>query len=264
MTGIKYESMPDGIKIAYREDGADDLGRCGMFWMGGFNSDMAGSKAETLAALARDTRRSAFRYDYSGHGESGGLFVDGTISGWLAQSYHLFTRLAPGRRVIVGSSMGGWLAMLLYRELRLKNPRAYRRVAGLVLLAPAADMTADLMWDVFPDKVREELAEKGVYMRPSPYGEPYAITARLITDGEKHLILSEGLEVECPVRILQGDRDPDVPAAHAVKVFDAIGGSDVTLTVIKGGDHRLSTPGNLALLRETVLRLAERSDGVTV
>ena len=136
----------------------------------------------------------------------------------------MFTRKALGRRIIVGSSMGGWLAMLLYRELQLKNPRAARRIAGLVLLAPAADMTADLMWDSFPDAVKEELAEKGVWMRPSLYGEPYAITARLITDGEQHLILKDGLEVDCPVRILQGDVDPDVPAPHAVKVFNAISG----------------------------------------
>ena len=135
---------------------------------------------------------------------------------------------------------------------------------GLVLLAPAADMTADLMWDVFPDEVRDEMNHKGVWMRPSAYGEPYAITRRLIEDGRRHLLLEEGLEVHCPVRILQGDVDPDVPAAHAVKVFAAVSGPDVTLTLIKGGDHRLSTPGNLALLRETVLRLAERSEGVSV
>jgi pimeloyl-ACP methyl ester carboxylesterase len=160
--------------------------------------------------------------------------------------------------------MGGWLALLLYRHLQRVNPQAARRIMGLVLLAPAADMTADLMWDVFPDEVRDEMNHKGVWMRPSAYGEPYAITRRLIEDGRRHLLLEEGLEVHCPVRILQGDVDPDVPAAHAVKVFGALSGPDVTLTLIKGGDHRLSTPGNLALLRETVLRLAERSEGVSV
>ena len=264
MIDIKFETGPGAVELAYREDGGEDFGRCGFFWLSGFKSDMAGSKAESLAGLARDTRRSAFRFDYSGHGESGGFFVDGTISAWLAEAYHMFTRKALGRRVIVGSSMGGWLALLLYRELQLKNPRAARRVMGLVLLAPAADMTADLMWDVFPESVKEELAEKGVYMRASLYGEPYPITARLIADGEKHLMLKEGLAADCPVRILQGDLDPDVPAPHAVKVFNAIRGGDVTLTFIKGGDHRLSTPGHLALLRETALRLAERADGVNV
>jgi pimeloyl-ACP methyl ester carboxylesterase len=263
MIDIKFETAPDGTEIAYREDGGEDFGRCGLFWLGGFKSDMAGSKAEALASLARDTRRSSFRFDYSGHGSSGGFFVDGTISAWLAQALHMFTRKAAGKRIIVGSSMGGWLAMLLYRALQ-RDPRAARRVAGLVLIAPATDMTADLMWDVFPDSVKEELAEKGVYLRPSEYGEPYPITARLIADGEKHLMLKDGLACDCPVRILQGDIDPDVPPAHGVKVFNAIRGSDVTLTLIKGGDHRLSSPTHLALIRETALRLAERADGVTV
>jgi pimeloyl-ACP methyl ester carboxylesterase len=160
--------------------------------------------------------------------------------------------------------MGGWLALLLYRELRIRNPRAADRIAGLVLLAPAADMTADLMWDEFPDDVRAEILKTGIWQRPSLYGQPYGITHRLIEDGGKHLMLKEGLDVACPVRILQGDADPDVPASHAVKLFGALSGADVTLTLIKGGDHRLSTPGNLTLLRETVLRLAERSDGIRI
>ena len=264
MTDIKFETAPDGTTIAYRTDGRDDFGRCGFVWLGGYKSDMEGSKAEALAALARETRRPSLRFDYSGPGASGGLFVDGTISLWLAQSAHMVLSQAAGPRILVGSSMGGWLALLLYRHLQRAHPQAARRIMGLVLLAPAADMTADLMWDVFPDEVRDEMNRKGVWMRPSAYGEPYAITRRLIEDGRKHLMLEEGLEVHCPVRILQGDVDPDVPAAHAVKVFGALSGPDVTLTLIKGGDHRLSTPGNLALLRETVLRLAERSEGISV
>lgn len=264
MTDIKFENAPDGTPIAYHRDGRDDLGRCGFVWLGGYKSDMEGSKAEALAALARETRRPGLRFDYSGHGASGGLFVDGTISAWLDQSLHMLLAHGQGPRILVGSSMGGWLALLLYRRLRLAHPAAARNIRGLVLLAPAADMTADLMWDEFPDAVRAELTEKGVWMRPSAYGEPYAITRRLIEDGRRHLMLAEGLDVDCPVRILQGDQDPDVPPAHAVKVFGSLRGADVTLTLIKGGDHRLSTPGNLALLRETVLRLAERSEGISV
>jgi pimeloyl-ACP methyl ester carboxylesterase len=264
MPSIKHENAPDGISLAYREDGPEDSARCGTFWLGGFMSGMEGAKAEALAALARDTRHPGFRFDYSGHGASGGEFLDGTMSGWLAQSLHMFTRKAPGRRIVVGSSMGGWLALLLYRELRIRNPRAADRIAGLVLLAPAADMTADLMWDQFTDDVRREILWAGVWQRPSLYGPPYAITHRLIEDGRKHLMLKDGLDISCPVRILQGDSDPDVPASHAVKVFGALRGSDVTLTLVKGGDHRLSTPGNLTLLRETVLRLAERSDGINI
>ena len=264
MTGIKHENAPDGTPLAYREDGPDDIARCGFFWLGGFKSDMQGSKAEALASLAAASRRPGFRFDYSGHGASGGDFLDGTISAWLAQSLHMFTRKAPGRRILVGSSMGGWLALLLYRELAIRNSRAAQRIAGLVLLAPAADMTADLMWEQFSAEVRSQILSTGLWQRPSLYGDPYTITRRLIEDGAKHLMLKDGLDVACPVRILQGDADPDVPASHAVKVFGALRGADVTLTLIRGGDHRLSTPGNLTLLRETVLRLAERSDGINI
>jgi pimeloyl-ACP methyl ester carboxylesterase len=264
MTGIKHENAPDGTPLAYREDGPDDIARCGFFWLGGFKSDMQGSKAEALGSLAAASRRPGFRFDYSGHGASGGDFLDGTISAWLAQSLHMFTRKAPGRRILVGSSMGGWLALLLYRELAIRNPRAAQRIAGLVLLAPAADMTADLMWEQFSAEVRSQILSAGLWQRPSLYGDPYTITRRLIEDGTKHLMLKDGLDVACPVRILQGDADPDVPASHAVKVFGALRGADVTLTLIRGGDHRLSTPGNLTLLRETVLRLAERSDGINI
>lgn len=264
MTDIKFENAPDGTPIAYRLDGKDDLGRCGFVWLGGYKSDMEGSKAEALAALARETRRPGLRFDYSGHGASGGLFVDGTITRWLEQSAHMLLTHGQGPRILVGSSMGGWLALLLYRLLQRTSPAATQNIKGLVLLAPAADMTSDLMWSEFPEEVRRELNEKGVWMRPSAYGEPYAITRRLIEDGRRHLMLEQGLDVQCPVRILQGDADPDVPAAHAVRVFGALRGPDVTLTLIKDGDHRLSTPGNLALLRETVLRLAERSEGIGV
>ena len=264
MNDTQFEVLADGTALAYREDGGEDLGRCGTFWLGGFKSDMEGSKAEALAALARDTRRLAFRFDYSGHGQSGGRFEDGTISAWLDQAVHMFKGKAPGRRIVVGSSMGGWLALLLYRALRIRNPSAARRIMGLVLIAPAADMTSDLMWNVFPEAVKAEIAEQGVFMRPSLYGDPYPITEHLITDGERHLILKDGLDCACPVRILQGDADADVPAAHGLKVFEALSGGDVTMTLIKGGDHRLSAPGQLALIRETVLRLAERADGVSV
>lgn len=264
MTDIKFENLPDGLRLAYQVDGPREAGRCGLVSLGGFKSDMTGAKAETLADLARNTRRACLRFDYSGHGASDGAFADGTISAWLEQSAHMFLTHTRGSQVLVGSSMGGWLAMLLYRRLQRVNSPAARRIAGIVLLAPAADMTADLMWDQFSDEARSELLRAGVCMRPSLYGEPYLITARLIDDGREHLLLQDGLAVDCPVRILQGDHDPDVPASHALKVFAAISGADVTLTLIKGGDHRLSTPGNLALLRETAQRLAERADGVSV
>jgi hypothetical protein len=263
MTDIKFETAPDGTEIAYREDGGEDFGRCGLFWLGGFKSDMAGSKAEALASLARDTRRSSFRFDYSGHGASGGFFVDGTISS-LAGPSHTYVYAEGRRQADYHRLIDGWLA----GDAALPRPAA-RSTYGKARRRPGADCPChrhDGGPDVgrFPDSVKEELAEKGVYLRPSQYGEPYPITARLIADGEKHLMLKDGLDCDCPVRILQGDIDPDVPPTHGVKVFNAIRGSDVTLTLIKGGDHRLSSPGQLALIRETALRLAERADGVTV
>ena len=265
MAEIQFEQMPDGTRIAHREDGGGDtLGRCGFFWLGGFNSDMEGAKAETIATLARDTRRPSLRFDYSGHGKSGGRFVDGTISAWLEQAAHMFTKRSPGRRIVIGSSMGGWLALLLLRKLLAGDRAAAARIAGLVLIAPAADMTADLMWDIFPGEVRSELAAKGVWMRPSLHGDPYPITAKLIEDGHRHLLLRRGLDCPCPARILQGDVDPDVPASHAMKVFEALRGADIALTLIKGGDHRLSAPAQLTAIRATALRLAERADGVSV
>jgi pimeloyl-ACP methyl ester carboxylesterase len=251
--------------IAYRIDGGDDeLGRTGVFWLGGFKSAMIGTKGEAIAELARATRRRALRFDYSGHGESGGLFTDGTITLWLEQAVHMFLSHTRGKRVIVGSSMGGWLALLLAKRLQKEDPSAFRRIAGLVLIAPATDMTQDLMWDEFGDRERRELAETGAYIQPSPYGEPYVITAKLLADGQNHLIFKERLHLPFPVRILQGTEDKDVPASHALKTFEMLQGPDVTLTLIKGGDHRLSTPGQIQLITETVLQLAERADGMRV
>ncbi len=263
MPFVQYDSAgPDRVKLAYIEDGASgDLGQCGLFWLGGFRSDMEGSKAQSLADLAAETRRPSLRFDYAGHGKSGGQFVDGTISAWLAQAIHMFATHTKHKRIIIGSSMGGWLALLLAKAL---PPKHAERIAGLVLIAPAADMTTDLMWNAFTPEVRQTLRDRGVWLRPSAYGEPYPITQKLIEDGLGHLVLPSGIDLDCPVRILQGDADRDVPAAHALKLFSAIRAPDVSLTLIKGGDHRLSSPSNLLLIRETALRLAERADGIMV
>jgi pimeloyl-ACP methyl ester carboxylesterase len=263
MGRIAFDEDLKGFRLAYMRDGAaDDIGPCGFFWLGGYKSEMTGTKAENLADLARSTRRNFFRFDYSGHGQSDGLFIDGTISDWLEQATHMFLRHTQNPRIIVGSSMGGWLALLLAKRLLKEDPVAARRIAGLVLIAPAADMTRDLMWDNFDRDARAELVESGVYRRPSAYGEPYAITLRLLEDGTQHLLLEEGITLPMPVRILQGSADQDVPPAHAVKTFEAITASDVTLTFLKDGDHRLSTSVQLRIIQETVLQLALRADGV--
>ena len=263
MSDIQFETREDGIRLAFREGGGEDHARCGFFWLGGFKSDMSGSKAEAIAGLANATMRPCLRFDYSGHGQSDGLFTDGTISAWLDEARHFFEKSGPGRRIVIGSSMGGWLALLLLRRLMIEDAAQARRIAGLVLVAPAADMTADLMWDGFSPRIRAELAETGLHLRPSLYGEPYPITMALIDDGRRHLMLHKGLDCPCPLRILQGDADPDVPATHAVRLFEILRGEDITLTLIKGGDHRLSQPAQLALMCDTALRLAEQADEIS-
>lgn len=257
----RQHAMPDGTQIAWVADGPapEDSKSCGTFWLGGFKSDMRGTKAEVLADHARRSGRSFVRFDYSGHGESGGLFVDGTISAWLDQAHAVFNAHAGGQRVLVGSSMGGWIAMLLAR--RLIEAGQADRLGGLILVAPATDMTCDLMWDKYGEDFRDELIRLGKYERPSEYSdEPYVITRALIEDGKHHLMLKAGLDVPCPVRILQGEDDPDVPWQHAMKVYQSLRGDDVTFALIKGGDHRLSTARDLALLEETADALCARAD----
>lgn len=264
MANTVYDDSLGTSSLAYRIDGGDDeLGLTGLFWLGGFKSAMTGTKGEAMADLARATRRRSLRFDYSGHGESAGLFTDGTITLWLEQSVHMFLRHTKGKRVIVGSSMGGWLALLIVKRLQAEDPSAFRRISGLVLIAPATDMTQDLMWDEFGENAKQELAETGAYVRPSGYGEPYVITAKLLADGQKHLILKHPLNLPFPVRILQGTDDTDVPVSHAIKTFDMLTGPDITLSLIKGGDHRLSTPAQIQLIQETVLNLVNRADGVS-
>jgi pimeloyl-ACP methyl ester carboxylesterase len=263
MANTLFDDKLGTTSLAYRIDGGDDeLGFTNMFWLGGFKSAMTGTKAEALADMARATRRRCLRFDYSGHGQSAGLFTDGTISLWLEQSVHMFLTHTRGKRIIVGSSMGGWLALLLAKRLMQEDAAAFRRIVGIVLIAPATDMTKDLMWDNFGSAEKQELANTGAYIQPSTYGEPYVITAKLLADGQDHLLFKDKLHLPCAVRILQGTDDADVPAAHAVKTFDMLTGPDISLNLIKGGDHRLSTPGQLQIITETVLRLAERADGI--
>jgi pimeloyl-ACP methyl ester carboxylesterase len=220
----------------------------GLVWLGGFKSDMGGTKAVALDQWAEARGRACLRFDYSGHGESGGRFADGTISRWLAESLAVFTAFCEGPQVLVGSSMGGWLALLLARELRrIPSPKA--SVAGMVLIAPAADFTEVLMWKRFPEEIRHEIETKGAWERPSQYSdEPYLITKGLIEDGRRHLLLGGLIETGCPVRILQGVQDPDVPWSHAVELVSRLSQDDVVLTLVKDGDHRLSRPEDIERL----------------
>ncbi|MBV9632464.1 MAG: alpha/beta hydrolase [Xanthobacteraceae bacterium] len=211
----------------------------GIFWLSGFKSDLRGTKAQALAAWARNANRACVRFDYSGHGQSGGEFLDGTMTRWLEESVAVFEHFCRGPQVVVGSSMGGWLALLLARELKRRG--AAESLAGLVLIAPAVDFTEVLMWSKLPAKIKRELETKGVWIRPSQYeADGYPITRRLIEDGRAHLLLGGMIETGCPVRILQGVLDPDVPWGHAVELVSRLAQDDVVLTLVKDGDHRLS------------------------
>jgi pimeloyl-ACP methyl ester carboxylesterase len=225
----------------------------GLLWLGGFKSDMKGIKAEALDRWAQEHGRAMARFDYSGHGESGGSFTDGTIGRWLEESLAVFDAFCRGPQVLIGSSMGGWLALLLTRELARRGRPAQgaqgAQVAGLVLIAPAVDFTEELMWKRFPPEVRREIEQAGVWARPSQYSdEPYLITRGLIEEGRKHLLLGGMIETGCPVRILQGVQDPDVPWQHAVELTSSFAQDDVVLTLVKDGDHRLSRPEDIERL----------------
>jgi len=225
----------------------------GLFWLGGFKSDMKGTKAEALARFAADKTRGFVRFDYSGHGESPGDFADGTIGRWLEESLAVFTTFCRGPQVVIGSSMGGWLALLLARELRRAPATPPASLAGMVLIAPAVDFTEELMWKKFSPAVRQEIETKGAWSRPSAYGDaPYQITRGLIEDGRRHLLLGGLIETGCPVRILQGVQDPDVPWNHAVALTSRLAQDDVVLTLVKDGDHRLSRPEDLERLMRAV------------
>ncbi|MCC6890568.1 MAG: alpha/beta fold hydrolase, partial [Hyphomicrobiales bacterium] len=205
-------------------------------------SDMRGTKAEALDAWAASNGRAMVRFDYSGHGESGGRLVDGTIGRWLQESLAVFRAFCSGPQVAIGSSMGGWLALLLARALaRQEADAAPASPACLVLIAPAVDFTEELMWKRMPEDVRRQIQEIGVFVRPSVYDpEGYPITRALIEEGRNHLLMEGMIETGCPVRILHGVRDEDVPWQHAVELTARFARDDVVLTLIKDGDHRLS------------------------
>lgn len=252
LTFLEIGTGADERRIAIRSRPG---GAPGILWLGGFNSDMRGTKAQALDAWAAAHGRACTRFDYSGHGESGGAFVDGTIGRWLEECLAVFDHACRGPQVVVGSSMGGWLALLMVRALRQRGQAPGTpapdgaSVAALVLIAPAVDFTEELMWKQFPAAVKRALAEKGVWERPSAYSDaPYLITRKLIEEGRTHLLLGELIETGCPVRILQGVHDEDVPWQHSVELVARIARDDVVLTLVKDGDHRLSRPEDIERL----------------
>jgi len=243
----------DGAKIAVRNRAGQVAP--GIVWLGGYRSDMLGTKAVVLDEWAEKTGHSALRLDYSGHGESGGDFNQGTISRWLNESLTVLDKYAEGPQILVGSSMGGWIALRMAQELK----KAGKSPAGIVLIAPAPDFTAELVEPSLTDTQKKDLMEQGYFEEPSEYSpNPYIYTRALIEDGRNNLVLKGIIETGCPVHILQGMQDEAVPYQHALKLVEHLPLDDVTLTLVRDGDHRLSRPQDLELLIRTVSALAER------
>jgi pimeloyl-ACP methyl ester carboxylesterase len=245
----------DGSKLAYRRvDGEGPT----VVWLGGFHSDMTGTKAQVLAEQAQATGGAYVRFDYFGHGESDGAFRDGTISRWREDALTVIDELTDGPLVLVGSSMGGWLACLA----AIARPD---RVKAMVLIAPAPDFTEKLMAPALSPEAKAAIARDGVWIRPSEYDDGgYAITRDLLEDGARWSILPGPVPIDVPVRVLQGGADPDVPWTHALELANALKSDDVVFTLIKDGDHRLSRPQDLQRLVAAVAEargLAEPEEG---
>ena len=237
----------DGIELAWaRIEGQGPT----IVFLPGFRSDMNGDKATALAAFAAERGLSMLRFDYSGHGASGGDFLDGTIGVWATDTLSVIDRLTTGRLSLVGSSKGGWIALLT----ALARPG---RIAALVGIAAAPDFTQDLMWEAMMPAERDTLMRDGVLYVPSQYGDPIPITRKLIEDGPNHKLLTGRIPITCPVRLLHGQADPDVPWHLSLKIAEQIESIDTCITLIKDGDHRLSRPADLTLLRQTIAALSQ-------
>lgn len=248
-------AAPDPRRIAYRLEQAPGEG-IGLFWLSGYRSDMASTKATELALFAHANGYGCTRFDYSGHGVSGGAFEEGTIGKWLEEAEAVF-RLTRGRQIIIGSSMGGYIALLLLRRLMAAAPDEAARIIGLVLIAPAWDMTEELMWKQFDGKARRAFEADGVYHQPSEYGEPYAITRALIEEGRSHLMANKPFDPGRPVVILQGRLDTAVPIGHARALLGLLKGDWADMIEIPDGEHRLSRPQDLSLLFNKIREVAE-------
>jgi pimeloyl-ACP methyl ester carboxylesterase len=245
MTSTGRLDRGDGVELAWAcQDGHSPT----VVFLPGFRSDMTGDKASMLARFCAERRQAMLRFDYAGHGASGGRFEDGTIGRWTGDALAVIDRLTEGKLVLAGSSMGGWIALLS----ALARPH---RVAGVIGIAAAPDFTELLMWQAMASEERARLMREGVLHVPSQYGEPYPVTRALIEDGRTHLLLSGPIVLDCPVRLLHGQADPDVPWETSLRIAERLSGDDVQTILVKDGDHRLSRPQDLALLRRTLTPL---------
>jgi len=248
MDAPDYLELKENHRLAYHRIAARGEGTNapGVVFLGGFCSDMTGTKALWLEDWAKSRGRAYLRFDYRGHGESSGAFLDGAIGDWADDAAAAVTRLTEGPQILVGSSMGGWIALLLARRMP-------ERVAGLIGIAAAPDFTEDSMWETFDEAQRAALAERGRVELPSDYSdEPYVITRRLIEDGRQNLVLRSPLRLPFPVRLLQGTADTDVPVSVALRLLAHIDSDDARLTLVKGADHRFSGESELKLIGKTL------------
>jgi pimeloyl-ACP methyl ester carboxylesterase len=245
---------PNQRRIAFRRRAPVQSGAPGVIWLSGYRSDMGSTKAAALDAEAERRGLALLRFDYSGHGRSEGRLEDGTISRWLEETLALLRAESEGPQILVGSSMGGYLALLTARALREAGET--ERVKGLVLIAPAVDFTEALIWAKASDEARHAIMEQGLWRRPSAYSsEPDCFTRELIEDGRKHLLLGGMIRTGAPTAVLQGMRDEDVPFSHALALMQRFGGDPATLTLVKDGDHRLSRPQDLELMFAALERM---------
>ncbi len=247
----RYLDTPPGRRIAYRRtEGAGP----GIVFLGGFMSDMDGTKAVHLEAAARARGRAFLRLDYSGHGASSGTFEEGCITDWTADAMAAIEALTEGPQILIGSSMGGWIALLIARALP-------EWITGLVTIAAAPDFTENSMWAGMNDIERAKLMREGRIFMPSDYDAPYTITRHLIEDGRKNLVLRDPLELPFPVRFLQGTADSDVDVSVALSLLNHASGTDMRLTLVDGADHRFSTPDCLALIEAALDEVTARAAG---
>jgi pimeloyl-ACP methyl ester carboxylesterase len=242
MSKPAFLTTAQGRKIAYHKVEGEGPG---VVFLGGFASDMSGSKATYLESWAREKGRAFMRFDYSGHGESSEKFVDGCIGEWADDAYEVISHLTDGPQVLVGSSMGGWISMILAKRMPA-------RIAGIVGIAAAPDFTEDSMWDWMDDIMRAKLKREGVVYIPSDYGDPYPITDKLIKDGRKQLVLREPLDLPFPVRLLHGTADADVKMDVALRLLDHANGDDIRLSFVKGADHSFSDERCLRLIGKAI------------
>ena len=248
--GLNTLSLSHGASIAFVRSPAKAPDLPGVVFCGGFRSNMSGGKAEYLEAECIRRGQGFLRFDYTGHGRSDGRFEDGTIGSWLGDTLAVLDRLTDGPQVLVGSSMGGWIAALA----ALARPE---RIASLIGIAVAPDFTEELVWDRLSDGQREQLTREGLLLRPSDYDEaPDPITLRLVEEGRAHLLLNGPVAIDAPVRLIHGMADADVPWQQSLRLAERIVGPDVRLTLIKDGVHRLSRPQDLELLAKELERLS--------